>query len=508
MKFLVRMSALVLLATALISCSGGGSSSTTEPVLTPSVTVGTITGFGSVIVNGIRFDDSAAVITINDQSGTRAQLKVGMVVAVEGSVAACPNPEIALCEGVAAQIRFRNNLEGPITLLNRLTNTIQVMGREVQFDADTLVEGGSSPDINGLALGDIVAISGLEEQLRIRARLVQRLGQFVAGTTPMQALGTVANLNLADGSCTVDGVPVSFLGLAAESLPQGGLAQGQYVQVSGTGSGTGLITADRIQLRDRISYPDAALVQLEGFVSDYVSVADFVVADQRVDARDAIFRNGSAADLGNGAKVLIEGLMQDGVLIASKVVFRLEANAQTVNVQIGAPIQSKMTSTASLVVLGQSIQTTTLTQFIDRTSTAGASGAGSGGSPEALSYADLQVGDRVDVMAYRDAEGKFIATRIERTVADELLVAKGPVDSAMAPTQMNLFGIPVLTGTNTRYRDIDGNLISDQAFYTFLSVPPDVASIVRAQGVASMTINGAIDATRSTATRGEVEIAQ
>ena len=30
--------------------------------------------------------------------------------------------------GIATRIRFRNNLEGPVTAINRLTNTLQVMG--------------------------------------------------------------------------------------------------------------------------------------------------------------------------------------------------------------------------------------------------------------------------------------------------------------------------------------------------------------------------------------------
>jgi hypothetical protein len=460
-------------------------------------------------VNGIRFDDSGAMVTINDEPGTVAQLRVGMVVAVEGFVHDCPNAGVALCTGVASHIRFRNNLDGPITTINRLTNTIQVMGRLVEFDDTTIVEGGTAADISGLMVGDVVSVSGLQEQDRIRARLVLRTGTYVDGTTPMRVYGTVANLNLSLGTCTVDGVPVGFQGLGSAALPPGGPANGQYVEVSGTRGGNGLVTADRIQLRDRISYPDAALVQLEGYVSGYVSVANFVVAGQGVDASNAIFRNGTAADLKNGAKVLVEGTMSGTVLLASKLIFRLEANAQTTNVQIVAPIQGKAPATASLTVLGKSVATTPFTQFIDRLSTAsGSNGNGNGGPPSPLAYADLQVGDRVDVMAYRDASGAFVATRVERTAPDVVLIVRGPADAKLPTTRLTLIGIDVSTGVNTWYRDIDGNLITDAAFYTMVQVPPSVPSIVRAQGIASATSNSAIDATRTANTRGEVEIAK
>ena len=517
MSLRIHRVAALLLSALIAACGGGGGDGGTAspPAQTPSIVVGTITGFGSVIVNGIRFDDGGAVVTINDQPGTRAQLKVGMVIAVEGSVNACPNPDVALCTGVAARIRFRNNLEGPITTLNRLTNTIEVMGRLVELDDTTIVEGATASDISGLAVGDVVSISGLEERDRIRARLVERIGAFVPGTTPMMVYGTVANLNLAQGTCTVDGIPVGFQRLGPADLPAGGMANGQYVEVGGKGDGSGLLTADRIRDRDRISYPDATLVEIEGYVSGYVSVSDFMVAGQKVDARNAIFRNGTAADLKDGAKVEVEGTMSGTLLLASKVIFRLEANAQTMNIQIVAPIQAKASATASLTVLGQVVNTTPLTQFIDRSGGTGGSNGngyggsnGSGGPPSPLGYADLQVGDRVDLMAYRDATGALVATRVVRTDPDTVLIAKGPVDAKVPVTRLTLFGIGVTTGADTRYRDVDGNLITDVAFYALVQAPPAVPSVVRAQGVASTTNANTIDATRTADTRGEVEIAK
>ena len=242
------------------------------------------------------------------------------------------------------------------------------MGRDIVVDDSTMFDGTTVADLGGLAVGDVVAVSGLTEQARIRARLLQRTGTFVNGTTAIMLHGPVANVNAALGTCTVDGVPVLFQGLASANLPAGGLANGQYVNVQGKGygNGNGLMTADRIQLRDRISYPDASLVELEGFVSGFVSVADFLVDGQQVDASSAIFRNGIAADLKDGVKVEVEGTITGAVLVASKVIFRSEANAQIV-----APIQSKDAATASVVVLGQKVATTPLTQFVDQSSASG-----------------------------------------------------------------------------------------------------------------------------------------
>jgi hypothetical protein len=125
-----------------------------------------------------------------------------------------------------------------------------------------------------------------------------------------------------------------------------------------------------------------------------------------------------------------------------------------------------------------------------------------------IGYAGLMVNDRVDVRAYKDATGKLVATRVERTDPDPLLIAKGAVDAKAPVTKLTLLGIDVATGAATRYRDALGNLIADVAFYGLMQAPPAVATIVRAQGVASTTSAGTIDATRTASTHGEVEIAQ
>ena len=485
-----------------IVLAGCGGSSNNDAPAAPQTTVavGTITGFGSVVVNGVRFDDRNAVVTINDGAATAAQLRVGMVVAVEGSVNACPNADTAVCEGIASRIRFRNNLEGPITTINRLTNTVQVMGRDVLVDDATVFGGSGASDLDGLAVGDVVAVSGFAEQHqnqhRVRARLMERIGPFVDGTMPIMLHGVVANVNAALGTCSVDGVQVRFQGVAAGDLPAGGVSNGQYVNVEVRAFGRGLMPAAGIPLPERISYPDTSLVEVEGYVSGFVSVASFLVGDQAVDASSAIFRNGTASDLADGVKVEVEGTMVGAVLMARKVIFRLESSAQIV-----APILSKDTATTSLVVLGQSVATTPLTQYVDRS-------AGSGRPVRTIGFADLLVDDRVDVRLYEDAAGHLVAARIERTEPNLVLIARGAVDAKVAPTRLTLLGITVDTGPATRYRDALGALVSDAEFYALVQVPPALPSVVRAQGVASTASQSTIDATRTSNTRGEVEIAQ
>ena len=74
----------------LAACGGGGDGGT--PIggggVTPqSLMIGPIAGLGSIIVNGVRFDDSTAQVS-NDEDGSghpSRDLKLGMMVEVESS---------------------------------------------------------------------------------------------------------------------------------------------------------------------------------------------------------------------------------------------------------------------------------------------------------------------------------------------------------------------------------------------------------------------------------------
>jgi hypothetical protein len=63
----LKRCALLGLLLGLLSC-GGGISGTGRPV----VASGTVTGFGSIIVNGIEFDTSDATILFDSQRGSAA----------------------------------------------------------------------------------------------------------------------------------------------------------------------------------------------------------------------------------------------------------------------------------------------------------------------------------------------------------------------------------------------------------------------------------------------------
>ena len=157
----MRWIPMLAAALAVTACGGGG-----EPVAgvdrgglrVAIVTKGEITGFGSVIVNGVRYETSAAAITVDGEAGTEQDLSVGAVVTIRGQV------DQSAATGTADSIVFDDNVEGTISAVDVGAGTAIVLGQTVRISLDTLFEGDiASPDISALSPGDAVEVSGFEQ---------------------------------------------------------------------------------------------------------------------------------------------------------------------------------------------------------------------------------------------------------------------------------------------------------------------------------------------------------
>jgi hypothetical protein len=117
---------LAMLGMGMIAACGGGGGGqvagidgggTPTPVATV-VSKGTITGFGSVIVNGVHYDSNGADITIDDNPGLESDLAVGDVVVVKGTLSSSGT------SGSADSIDFDDAVEGPVSAIDLAGGTI------------------------------------------------------------------------------------------------------------------------------------------------------------------------------------------------------------------------------------------------------------------------------------------------------------------------------------------------------------------------------------------------
>jgi len=141
---------------AITACSGSGSDTADS-----SSSVGVITGFGSIYVNGVKYETDGADIEIDGVSSIETSLGIGDVITLVGSI------NVDGVTGVATTVTSKDELEGYVldtsSLLSDGTGSLNIMGQTVRVTLDTVFESHSLASINDLSVLDIVEVSGFPD---------------------------------------------------------------------------------------------------------------------------------------------------------------------------------------------------------------------------------------------------------------------------------------------------------------------------------------------------------
>ena len=302
----------LLVAVTLAACGGGGTDSAgVGSGGTGSFSVGTITGFGSVIVNGQRYDDSSASVSDEDGPRSRADLRLGMVVTVQGSIGATGT-------ATASSIVFDSELLGPVDQgsVDAGGKSFTILGQKVAVFAGTVFDAALPLGLSSVRAGQTLEVHGFLNPIanEVQASFIQPS----SGTGKYKISGTVSGLQSGAQTFRIGAATVSYAGLSGADLQ--GLSNGVLVKVRLAPVPPGATLggqATRLRKNDP-AVADSKKAEVEGVITAFVSPAQFSVGAVRVDASNANFPGGSAA-LGLGARVEVKGALSAGILMASQV---------------------------------------------------------------------------------------------------------------------------------------------------------------------------------------------
>ncbi len=306
----------LMLALAIVACGGGGSvasvgSGGTGTVSASTFSVGTITGFGSVFVNGVRFEDGSASVSDEDGGRNRSDLKLGMVVKVQGSVDASGT-------STASSFSFDSELLGPVSAVGTASKTLTVIGQKILID-DSTVFGGSLPQgFASVQAGQVLEVHGFLNAAtnELQASLVE----LKSNPDRFKISGNVSNLQSASKTFQIGQETISYLGLNATDIAPV-LANGAFAKVRLSPTlprSNGVWTAALLRSTDSGNVGNSDSAEVEGLVTSITSPTLFTVSGVKVDASRASFSNGSAG-LVIGARAQVKGALANGVLVASEV---------------------------------------------------------------------------------------------------------------------------------------------------------------------------------------------
>lgn len=362
-SFLTRRHWLVLAASAVSGCGGGSTSSTAG--LSPGTggtgsvyTQGSISGFGSVIVNGIKFDDLQATVQMDGGLAESRDLRVGMVVAVQGTRLADPTL------GTASHIEVWSIAQGPVLQVPTVTQSspradgsvaefaeFSVAGMTVQTNPDTSFYGVALA--SDLVPSQVVTVWGLQagaDGTRWTATYVE-----------VRPMGMVLD-RVSTGVVHVAGLQRSLNGLLLTGSMADMLVDGSLVRVQGVWSDASnrLAVAHAKLLGSGLlgQLPDDATieVEIEGFVTDTPTANGFMLGNIMVDA-SAIAP--ISTQIKKGARVEVHGTWQSGVLKATEVELEAEQTLQTVELK---GVIEVFTSKAEFWVRGQRCDASAITK--------------------------------------------------------------------------------------------------------------------------------------------------
>lgn len=380
----------IALVAWLAACGGGGGEpGNPPPAGSASYTSGAITGFGSVIVNGVRFsDDSAELVDDDGNRLGRGDLALGQQVEIEAS-----SIDRAGGQGVATRIRVGSELVGPVAAVDLPSRTLVLLGQTVVVDDRTVFDDDLPGGLAAVTAGQVLEVHAQLDAARgvYRATRIEpeESPEAYKLRGPVEALDTVAR------SFRIGGATVNYA--SAGELPPN-LANGLQVRVRlQPMMVAGQWVATRVTAGDRGHDDDFDEAEVEGLITAWVSATEFSVNGLPVDARNAVFREGQAGVV-LGARVEVEGAIVNGVLVATQVHLEDEDDDEHEGeFELHGAITTLDTTARTFTLRGVVVAYSDATVFDDMTE------------------ADLAVGAQVEVKGALSADG----TRVDATLIEQ-----------------------------------------------------------------------------------------
>ncbi len=449
----IRMLLVSLFILGLSACGGGGGgdsspatppdTSTPPPSSPPptsgigrtGISVGPVTTFGSIVVNGVRYDTSSTEFSIDGEPGSEDDLRVGDIVIVRGTV----NDDGLT--GTADSVFYDDIVTGPVESVDVAGNSLVVLGQLVLVRPETSFDDDFSPrSLEGVAVDQIVEVSGV----------IDADGNIIASRiededpgTEFEVHGFVANLDESSSQFTLGALTVDYAAASLDDFPNGEISDGDFVEAKGSSLGAGgELIATEVEFEDDfLDVDEGDYIEIEGFITRFVSATDFDVAGVPVTTTASTdFEEGSAADLALNVKVEVEGeIDSNGVLVAEDI--EIEGDNE---IEIEGLVDAVDATAGTVTILGITITVNESTSIEDY----------SEASIDPLTLGDINVGDYLEIAGREASEGNadVIAGRLERDSDEDESVLKGFVTAISEPT-FEILGVTIETNASTEFED-------------------------------------------------------
>lgn len=420
---------------SLAAC-GGGSDSGTSTAGSNGSSMGPVSGFGSVYVNGTHFQINNAQYRGDDGIERETQLEKGMILKVTGTWGRDG-------EGEAQYIYYDDTLRGPVDSITwdepTKTGVIVLANQNIAINNRTVFKGATPVELKA-------GVESTTDDYHVRIsgyRLAN--GEFQAsfvgvmdantpwpyGRYEVEVEGAVSNLGV--DTFEINGLVVNYQSATFEDGAAEDLADGVIVEVEGKLE-NGKLTAFEIEFEDDM-FEENEDVEISGAITSaydsetgqfYLNGTLIQLTDD-TDFDDDI----TAEQLTEGAEIKVEGEYRNGIIVAEEIETR-DGDAQ-----LSGFIESIEQGGEVLMVSGVRVTLTDSTLIEDEDT---------GDAQESVvmrtqDLESLSVNDYLEIEGRQTAEngGGLIAFYIERDDGDELEL-EGKI-SSLTDTTVTVMGL-------------------------------------------------------------------
>ena len=316
--------AAALVAMVLAACGGGGDGGVGTNGT--GITMGTVNGFGSVIVDGLRFDDASAQVQVETagegDSFAAAEVKLGQRTRVQysGSV-----DDLPTSKGVASRIEVDPSIVGVVTAKGAST-LFTVLGQSVEINptvgaVPVTVFDGYPNGFADIAVGDTVEVHAIRSGSGSTATFqATRVEKKSSAATSLRVSGLVGDLSTSAGTFRIGGLTVTYG--SASVLPSQAIAPNMSVVVfAALDKLTGTtLRADKIRIRSTSVSSAVDDDYVGGLVAVYAAGSSMTVDGTPIDLTGSPEISGTVS---NGVYVRVKGrFVTGGTFKATKVQVR------------------------------------------------------------------------------------------------------------------------------------------------------------------------------------------
>ncbi len=400
---ILRRSALASAVAAVVTLSACGDSGSGSVSSGDSTMRGSITGFGSVFINGVEFETDGVSLVFDGRVVAETDLGVGDVCTIQGSI----NPDAT--SGTAHSVSCRDELEGYVLDVSALSSgRINVMGQTVLITSETVFESDRLTDLSGLSVNDIVEVSGFSDGLGLIS--ATRIETKDMGAE-IEVKGLVSSLNPATQSFRLGELTVNYS--QASEVPAN-LVNGLYVEAKTNQVLSGDLATGFVMIASKIEVEDDGDIEIEGESGEDIKVQGMVS-----DITNTSFRfNGMLVEFASleidddfDIKAMTEGMLitVEGYFNASGqfVVKEIEDEHES-EFEVSGTVVSTTDTTISIVVGNQvmTFEVNNSTRMLDEQDST---------QLHYFGLTNVSSGEYVEIKYYIDANtGAVVATELER----------------------------------------------------------------------------------------------